>query len=37
MLDSRNIETNRPSKSLDNKNLGPLEILRAIINLAYSE
>ncbi len=35
MLDSRNINTARPSKSLDHKNLGPFKIVRAINNMAY--
>ena len=35
MLDSRNIKTTRPSKSLDLKNLGPYKIVRAINNMAY--
>ena len=35
MLDSRNIKTARPNKSLDHKNLGPFEIIRAINNMAY--
>lgn len=35
MLDSRNIKTSRPSKSLDHKNLGPYKIIRVINNMAY--
>lgn len=35
ILNSRNIRTTRPSKSLDHKNLGPFKIIRAINNIAY--
>ena len=35
MLDSRNIKTARPNKSLDHKNLGPFKIVRVINNMAY--
>ena len=35
MLDSRNVKTTRPNKSLDHKNLGPFKIIRAINNSAY--
>ena len=35
MLDSRNIKTTRPNRSLDHKNLGPFQITRAINNMAY--
>ena len=35
MLDSRNIKTTRPNKSLDHKNLGPFKVARVINNMAY--
>lgn len=35
MLDRRFIETKRPSSSLDYKNLGPFEVIRAINDQAY--
>ncbi len=35
MLNSKNIKTTRPNKSLDHKNLGPFRITRAINNMAY--
>lgn len=35
MLDSRNIKTVRPNKSLDHKNLGPFRIIKAYGNSAY--
>ena len=35
MLDSRNIKTARPTKSLDHKNLGPYRITKAYGNSAY--
>lgn len=35
MLDSRNIKTTRPVKSLDHKNLGLFKIIRAIDNNDY--
>ena len=35
MLDVRNINTTRPNKSLDYKNLGPFEVVRVINNSAY--
>lgn len=35
MLDSRNIKTVRPNKSLDHKNLGPFQIIKAHNNSAY--
>lgn len=35
MLDIRNVATTRPSKSLEHKNAGPYEIVRAIDNHAY--
>ena len=35
MLDSRNIKTSRPSKSLDHKNLGPFPVVKVINNMAY--
>ena len=35
MLDQRNIKTDRPSKSLDHKNLGPFKIIKAYDNMAY--
>ena len=35
MLDSRNLKTTRPNKSLDHKNLGPFRISKAINNMAY--
>ena len=35
MLDSRNIKTTRPNKSLDHKNLGPFRVTKAINNMAY--
>ena len=35
MLDSRNIKTTRPNKSLDHKNLGPFRVTRVINNMAY--
>lgn len=35
MLDSRNIKTIRPNKSLDHKNLGPFQIIKAHNNSAY--
>ena len=34
-LDSRNIKTTRPNKSLDHKNLGPFKIIRIINNMAF--
>ena len=33
-LDSRNIKTTRPNKSLNHKNLGPFKIIRIINNMA---
>lgn len=35
MLDSRNIKTVRPNKSLDHKNLGLYKIVKAYGNSAY--
>ena len=35
MLDTRNLKTDRPSKSLDHKQIGPYEIVRVINNAAY--
>jgi len=35
MLDTRNIRTVRPNRSLDFKNRGPFKVVRSINNLAY--
>ena len=35
MLDAQNIRTSRANKSLDQKNLGPLKIIRVIDNSSY--
>ena len=34
-LDSRNVRSNRPSKKLDQKNLGPFSIIRKVSLYAY--
>ena len=35
ILDTRNIKTDRPSRSLNYKNLGPFKIIKALDNMAY--
>ena len=35
ILDIRNMKTDRPSRSLDYKNLGPFKVIKVLDNMAY--